>query len=363
MKKKRITNGELLRRYRDPTQPGSLGGAERFARAQGVSVKRVKAVLKRDLGYSLHKPVRRRFPTSGVMVHGPNEQWAADLIEVQNIAKWNRGVKYLLCVIDVFSKFAWVLPLKSKTGLSVMTAFSRLVAGRRKPKTLQTDDGKEFYNSHFQNMLRKKGIHHFSTSGDTKASVVERFNRTFKDRLYRYFTVYNTLSFLDVLTQLVRGYNASYHRSIGMAPKHVALENTPKVWNTLYGSDVAKKPAKTRFRKGDHVRLNKKFRTFKKSYLPGWTEEVFLVSEARRGPVNTYKIVEWDGTPIKGTFYNEDLQKVDAKDDDVFRIEKIVKRQGNRVLVGWKGWPTKYDSWVSKKDVIRLHHVPHSGHK
>ena len=129
------------------------------------------------------------------MVFGIDEQWVADLIEGINIAKSNRGDRYLLTVVDVFSKYAWVEPVKIKTGKDVTTAFEKILkrSQGRQPQNLQTDDGKVFYIKHFQTLLKGKNIHHFSTSGDTKASVVERFNRTLKERLYRYFTVKNTL--------------------------------------------------------------------------------------------------------------------------------------------------------------------------
>ena len=103
---------------------------------------------------------------------------------------------------------------------------------------------------------------------------------------------------------------------------------------------------------GDRVRLNKKFRVFKKGYLPGWTKEVFVIRRVKNGKVPTYKVEEWDGSLLRGTFYEEDLQKVNVKDDDLFRIEKIVKRIGNKVLVRWKGWPVTYDSWLDKKDLL-----------
>ena len=354
VRKARISSLELKLKYGNPSQPGSLGGVERFAKAQGVSVKRARAVLKHDLGYILHKPVRRCFPTKPVIVFEPDEQWAADLVEVQTLSRWNRGIKYFLCVIDVFSKFAWVAPLKSKTGKAVTEAFPNILKGHRTPKKLQTDDGKEFYNGMFREMLKKHNIHHFSTASDTKASVVERFNRTFKQRLYRYFTTYNTLSFVKAVPALMNGYNKTYHRSIGTSPKKVDGSNTAEVWNRLYGAYVNGKRNKAKFRKGDRVRLNQKFRQFKKSYLPGWTEEVFLVECVEPGPVNTYKVVEWDGTPIKGTFYEEDLQKVYVRDDNLFRVEKILRRRGNKAFIRWKGWPQKYDSWVDKKDIVSL---------
>ena len=353
--KPKVTDAQLKRRYRDPQQPGSLGGVARFAKAQGIAVKRAKRVLAHELGYTLHKPARRRFPTLRVLVFGPDEQWAADLVDVQQLKRHNKGVNYLLTVVDVFSKYAWVVPIKQKTGLQVASALADLFkTSKRSPQKLQTDDGKEFYNKHVTKVLKDHNVHHFSTAGDAKASVVERFNRTFKQRLYRYMTTYNTPSFLSTLQALVRGYNASFHRSIGMAPREVKDDNAREVWERLYGTKKKKKK-KAAFKVGDRVRLNKKHRPFKKGYLPGWTEEVFVVSEVRPdGNVVVYKVSEWDDTPIKGTFYEEDLQKVTTTDDDLFRIDSIVKRKKDTVLVRWKGWPSKYDSWINKKDLVSL---------
>ena len=240
-----MTDAQLKRSYRDPKQPGSLGGVARFAKAQGISTKRAKRVLAHELGYTLHKPTRRRFPTLRVLVFGPDEQWAADLVDVQQLKRHNKGVNYLLTVVDVFSKYAWVLPMKQKTGPQTATALTALFkSSKRTPQKLQTDDGKEFYNKNVANVLKDNDVRHFSTAGDTKASVVERFNRTFKQRLYRYMTTYNTPSYLSSLPSLVDGYNASFHRSIGMAPKEVNHDNAREVWERLYGDKKKKKKKK-----------------------------------------------------------------------------------------------------------------------
>lgn len=323
-------NDKLKELYGDPNQPGSLGGVAAFARANKVPYEQAKKALESSLGYSLHKPVRHKFETSLVLVFGRDEQWATDLVETGNIAKHNRGIRYLLVVIDVFSKFAWVEPIKSKTGKAVTEAFGKILkkAEGRRPQKLQTDDGKEFYNTTFQELLKKKQIHHFSTRGDTKASVVERFNRTFKQKMYRYFTVHNTLSFLPVLQPLIHSYNHTYHRTIRTTPAKVTPEIERKVWNTMYGPMLSvKKKKPTPLQVGDRVRLTKKHRLFKKGYLPRWTEEVFVVARvipSLPGTVVTYRIKEWDGTLLEGTFYREDLQKVEVKDDDLFRIEKVL---------------------------------------
>ena len=137
--------------------------------------------------------------------------------------------------------------------------------------------------------------------------MVGRFNRALKTDMYRYFTSANTLRYEDVLQFLVRGYNATKHDSIGMPPKDVTIKNERRVWQRLYSRRLKPVKKKPRFRVGDRVRLNKKHRTFKKGYLPRWTEEVFTVDRVICGPVNTYKIRELEETPLEGIFYEQDL--------------------------------------------------------
>ena len=143
-------------------------------------------------------------------------------------------------------------------------------------------------------------------------------NRTLKQRTYRYLTTNNTLNFVPVLQALVKGYNRSYHRSIKMAPNQVTEANSLQVYENLYGKkdEKFKKPT---LKVGDRVRLNKKFRTFKKSNLPGWTEEVFVVREARKGQVPTYKLEEWSGTPLEGTMYKKSTSRITTS----FALKKL----------------------------------------
>ena len=320
----------LEKLYEDPKASGSLGGVHRFAKAHGLKRKQAQDLLQQNLAYTLHKPRRKRFLTLPVLVYEIDSQWASDLIDVQKLKRWNGGMKYLVTVIDILSKHAWVQPIPDKTGKSLVTAFKRIFKNGRQPQRLQTDAGKEYYNKVFQAFLKKKGIPHFSTHGDTKASVVERFNRTFKSTMYRYFTASNQLRYLDVLQDLVENYNNSKHRSIGMTPNQVTTKNQKQVWFNLYGKRL-KQWKNPKLRVGDRVRLNKKHRPFKKSYLPGWTEEVFLIREAKSGPVATYKLSEYDETPMLGTFYEKDVQKVTVPDQALFRIEKVLKRSKNKV--------------------------------
>ena len=165
--------------------------------------------------------------------------------------------------------------------------------------------------------------------------MVERFNRTLKGRMYRYFTVANTLRYENVLQSLVRGYNATRHRSIGMAPKEVTWKNERAVWKRLYGR-LSQTKSGPKLKVGDRVSLNKKHRTFQRGYLPGWTEEVFVVHRIVKGVVPAYKIHQLDDSP-----YEQDLQKVHVPDDAFFGVEKVLKRKKGQALVKWKGWPDK----------------------
>ena len=170
--------------------------------------------------------------------------------------------------------------MKNKTGAEQKRAFESILKEGRKPLRLQKDKGGEFHNKSLQEYLKQQKINRFNTQSDIKASVVERFNKTLKQRLYRALTANATLKYLDFLPDLVKGYNASVHKATGVAPKNVTMYNDGKVWKKfsvkkLFGA--SRKSRKSTLKAGDKVMLSKVRRTFKKGYLPGWTEEIFIV--------------------------------------------------------------------------------------
>ena len=139
-----------------------------------------------------------------------DEIWAADLIDMQAFSKDNCGIKYLLTIIDIFSKFVWIVPLKRKTGHEVANAFSRILKERRSSKTW-VYRGREFYNKDVQKLIEL-----YSTENEEKSCVIERFNRTIKDKMFKYFSANNTRKYGDVLDLLVNQYNNSFHSSTKM---------------------------------------------------------------------------------------------------------------------------------------------------
>ena len=136
----------------------------------------------------MHKPARRRYKRSRVIVPGLDAQFQADLCDVQNLSRYNKGYQCLLTCVDIFSKYAWVVALKTKQGQELVKAFQTILSSGRKPPTLQTDQGTEFLNRVFQKFLRDNNTAFFTVKSGLKASVVERFNRTCKNKMYKYFT-------------------------------------------------------------------------------------------------------------------------------------------------------------------------------
>ena len=183
-----------------------------------------------------------------------------------------------------------------------------------------------------------------------KAAVVERFNRTLKTKMYKYFTFKNTLRYIDVLQDLVDSYNATYHRSIGMAPNEVNATNEHLVRSRLY---PPKKPVvRWQFDVGDTVRITKARHTpFNKGYEQQWTRKLFRVQSRIPTDPPTYALKDMAGEPIKDKFYRFEIQKVDDNRDDHFAIDKILKTKRGaegkvRHFVSWLGYPSKFNSWV-----------------
>ena len=306
------------------------------------------------LADELHKPIRRKFKKRRVMVAKIDDTWAIDLVDMQSFSRFNRGYKYLLAVIDIFSKYGWLIPIKSKTGEATTKAFATIL-NQRKPHKIWVDKGKEFYNKHFQTLLEKHGIEMYSTENEEKSSVVERWNRTMKRRMFKYFSASNTNNYVDVLSTLLHNYNNSKHRSIKMSPEEASFKkNEAKVYSNLYGD--LEPPPKPKYSVGDMVRISKKKGIFEKGYMPNWTEEIFAIYEVQRTNPPTYKIKDTAGKEIKGTFYEQELQKTMQ---EVFRIEKVIRKRTNKqgkkeVFVKWKGYPASFNSWIPEIDSIKL---------
>ena len=348
--------------YLDPSQSASFGGLDAVYRAvkekgkNKISRKQVHDWLSQQDVYTLHKRARRHYKRSRVIVPGIDAQFQADLVDVQNLSRYNKGYKYLLTCIDIFSKYAWVVPLKTKQGQELVKAFQMILSSGRKPNKLQTDQGTEFLNRVFQKLLRDNNIDFFTVNSGLKTSVVEGFNRTFKNKMYKYFTAKNTLTYINVLPQLVSSYNNTYHRSIKMKPSQVTKANEAQVWDTLYGNDVEKR-VRFKFQAGDRVRISKVKRMFEKSYLPNFTEEIFTVYKRMARQVPVYKLKDDAGEILDGTFYEPELQKI-IKNNDVYRVEKILRKRKRKGIVEyfvkWKGYPDKFNSWIAESNISKL---------
>ena len=239
--------------YYDPKQPGSYSGVKGVQRVTGYKPKKIKEWLSTQDTYTLHKPVHRKFPRRRVIVPGMNYQWAADLVDVTSLKDENDKHTFLLTVIDVFSKKAACEPLMKKSGQCVARAFKKILSQAEvPPKKLQTDKGSEFYNKDMKPLLKKYNIDIFSTENDEiKSGIVERFNRTLKSHMWKYFTAEKTKRYINVLQDLISGYNNTYHSSIKMSPNSVNKSNEHEVRQHLYGK--RKKPTRPKLKIGEYV--------------------------------------------------------------------------------------------------------------
>ena len=349
-------NDGLREIYYDASHPAGYGSVRSLyvaARKKGikVTVKTLTKWLQHQDTYTLHKPARKKFRRNRVVVFGKDDQWEADLVDVSSLSRQNKGYKFFLTCIDVLSKFAWVIVLKNKKGATLVKAFKKILSSGRTPVRLFTDKGTEFTNRAFQKLLKTKSIHYFTAKNETKCSIIERFNRSLKAKVWKMFTHKNTNKYLDVLPKLVKAYNNSKHRSIGTTPASVTIENQMEVKKRLYGEDISTTRTKYKFKVDDRVRISKVKMMFEKGYKANWTEEIFVVTKciSRKPPV--YRIKDLAGEELDGTFYEKELQKVSKGDEDLYIIDQVIKRRKrgakNEYFVSWRGYPSKFNSWVT----------------
>ena len=311
-----------------------------------------------ELANELHKPLRHNFQKRYVFVRNVDDVWAADLVDMKSLSSDNDGYNYILMVIDVFSKFGWARAIKTKSGKACKEALESIFEESKKyPKKIWADHGTEFYNKDVKPLLKKYKITLYSTENEEKCSVVERWNRTIKTQLWKYFTANGTHKWIDVLQPLIDKYNSIRHRTIKMSPIDARKSsNYQQVFNNLYFKKVAKfipyAPKKPKFKVGEKVRLAVQKDKFEKSYIINWSDKIYTIKIIKNTLPITY-IVQDDKKKIhKGSFYEQDLQRTKV---DEFRIEKIIdwktengKKYG---LVKWMDYDNSYNSWEPEENL------------
>lgn len=348
----------ILKNYTNPKFPGSFSGLNSFYRSNpNIKKSKIKDWALSQESYTLHKPKIKKFKRNQTIVSGINDTFQADLIDMKKLSDVNDDYVFLLTVICVFSKYAWIIPLKNKKSSTVIEAFKQIF-DERQPLRLHTDQGSEFINNECKTYLKKLNIKLYFINSEMKAAIVERFNRTIKEKMWRYFTYAKTYKYINILDDLVHSYNNSYHRSIKTKPILVNKKNEKQIWLNLYGFNKNDLPSvskiKLKFKNGDIVRISKTKSTFEKGYTKNWSIEIFEIIKCNLKDPPTYTLKDLNDEIIEGVFYEKELQKV-YKLDDVFQIDQVLKKRTIRgkkqIYVSWIGYNKNFNSWIDENNL------------
>ena len=275
------------------------------------SLERMGSGIKKDTAKSssliladeLHKPIIKKFDTRKVYSQFKDNIWGVDLADMQSLSRKNKGIKYLLCAIDLYSKYAFVIPLKDKKGISFINAFNKIIKqSNRKPNKIWVDQGGEFYNHVFKKWLSDNDTIMYSTYNEGKSVVAERFIRTLKNKLYKHMTATGKNVYYDVLDDVVNKYNNTKHSTINMKPIDVGDNKR------VYIDEHNEKDS--RFKVGDRVRISKFKNTFAKGYTTNSSKEIFIADKVNDTVPYTYNLKDLNDEEIIGGFYGQELKKL-----------------------------------------------------
>ena len=264
------------------------------------------------LADELHKPVIKKFNKRKLYSRFKDNIWGVDLAGMQSLSRINKGIKYLLCAIDLYSKYVFVIPLNDEKGISIVNAFDKIIKqSNRKPNKIWVDQGGEFYNNVFKKWLPDNDIIMYSIYNEGKSVVAERFIRTLKNKLCKQMTTTGKNVYYDVLDDVVNKYNNTKHSTIKMKPIDVGDINK-RVYVDEHNEKDKKKSSsseRSRFKVGDRVRISKFKNIFAKGYTPNSSKEIFIVDKINDAVPYTYNIKDLNDEEIIGSFYDRELQK------------------------------------------------------
>ena len=305
--------------------------------------------MNKQYSLELHKPALKNFTRRSVETYEPNDIWSIDLIDVSNIKEDNDNINFMLNIIDIYSRFAYCFPIPNKKAITILNCFKTLSV---LPRNIWADEGSEFYNKDFLKFCKDNRINLYSTHSGMKSVYVERFNRTLKEILYRYFTEHNTDRYIEILPDIINDYNNKIHSTIKQSPFDVYFNDVKP-----YTKSINKSLDKPLFKVGDYVRVSLVKRTFEKGYSSRWSKEVFKINsiDDKQNPI-CYKLVDLLNEDVAGLFYPQELQKTDLKDFAI--VKKIIKTKtvkGKKMyLVNYDGYPEKFDEYIDESQLRKL---------
>ena len=358
----------LESKYYDISKPGSYMGANTFwisikkdkQLPEGTNLSVVKAWLDKQETFNLHRQPKRNFKTEQIIVGQVNQQWDGDLLVLTNYAKFNKGYGYIMVLIDLFSRFVFLEPLKTKGTKDVVAALKDVFEGGRIPQVLRSDQGKEWLGKGVKDYLESKKVKQYIAYGAYHASYAERCIRVVKKKLFRHFSRNKTYEWVSILDQLADSLNATVHSVLKMAPKEVSVKNEQEIYERVY-LPIELKREKTEityaFRVGDKVRISHDRGQFHKSYKETFTQELFVI--AARLPTHPvrYRLKDLAGDLILGSFYESELQLAQVSDDTLYAIEKVIRykviNKQKMALVKWLHYDSKFNSYIPASDIVK----------
>lgn len=327
------------------------------------TIKQIQDWLQSQDTYTLHRPARQHFKRNHYYVYGIDHLWEIDLCDMSMYKKQNDGYTYILTVVDVLTKYAFAKCVKNKSAQSITKAFRDILSeSQRRPLVIQCDRGLEFSNSTFRSFLNQHGIklQFPMTTSRFKCAIVEAFNKTLKQRMFRYFTHIggkknsNYRRYIDVLPYLLQGYNNTEHSTTKMKPADVRSEHVPIIYENTHArhrkTDAAatKTQKHSKFRKNDLVRvMRKKSSLFEKGYTEKWSREIFVVDRViQKTPYPLYVLRDLKNNAIiSGKLYGVELQKINLEkhiDNPIRILKSSGLGRGLRYLIemrdGGKKW-------------------------
>ena len=314
----------LKKIYENVAHPAAFSSVYKLYKAAqnedpSITQRQVIDWLNKNHAYTLHRRIVKKFYRRPVLVRGPQYQYQADLLFFKSLFHSNRGIRYLLTVIDCFSRFACIVGVKSKESAGVLEALKQAFEFMGYPKKLQTDKGGEFDSKLAIKFYEENNIIWFHTDQELKAQICERFNRTIREKLVKYMTAKKTFRYIDAIPDLIYAYNSSPHSSLGgkIAPKDVNMKNRNKVYDILYGDYLKAKKKKNRFSEGDTIRITRFRDKIEKKNLSNFSNKLFTVVQVLNTNPPTYRIYDpEDDFIIPGAFYEPQMQKFELKNNN-----------------------------------------------